>query len=238
MPSIRLDRYLSGQGLGTRKEVRDILRRGLVTVNGEIRENPESKVSAGSDCIRVSGKEIQYEEHVYYMMNKPRGLVSASRDPKEKTVLDLLPDNMRRPGLFPAGRLDKDTEGLLIITDDGDFSHRILSPKKHVNKRYLVKTDLPLEESMIADFEKGLVLEDGFVCLPAKLEIAGSCEAVVTIHEGKYHQVKRMFSAKGRTVTYLKRISMGGLSLGRELGAGQSRRLTPREIRSLSREDS
>jgi 16S rRNA pseudouridine516 synthase len=230
MPVLRLDRMLSGEGLGTRKEIKQIMGRGAVTVNGRCVSRPEIKVNTQTDVVCVQGTPVIYREHIYIMMNKPAGVISASDDPKEPTVIDLLPHELRRPGLFPAGRLDRDTEGLLIITDDGVFAHSILSPKKHVSKQYLAVIDAPVTPEQTERFENGIVIDGGYVCLPAKLEILEDTKVRVTIHEGKYHQIKRMFEALGREVLYLKRTNMGGLSLDGNLALGGSRQLDDNEL--------
>jgi 16S rRNA pseudouridine516 synthase len=232
MPVMRLDKMLSGQGLGTRKEIKELLRSGAVRLGGKPAKNPGTKIDTEKDRIFLGSAEIIYQEHLYIMMNKPQGVVSASSDPKERTVIDLLPDSLRRPGLFPAGRLDKDTEGFLIITDDGPFAHRILSPGKHVGKRYFVKLDVPADEEDREAFEKGVVLEDGYECLPAELEYGGD-GVFVTIGEGKYHQIKRMFEARQKKVKYLKRLSMGGLSLDGGLKPGEFREISAQELSDI-----
>jgi 16S rRNA pseudouridine516 synthase len=230
MPVLRLDRMLSGEGLGTRKEIKQMMGRGAVTVNGKCASRPEIKVNTDEDVVCMQGVQIVYREHIYIMMNKPAGVISASDDPKEPTVIDLLPKELRRPGLFPAGRLDRDTEGLLIITDDGKFAHSILSPKKHVSKQYIAIIDAPVTPDQIEIFENGIIIDGGYACLPAKLEIVEETRVRVTIHEGKYHQIKRMFEALGREVLYLKRTDVGGLSLDKRLALGQSRQLAENEL--------
>jgi 16S rRNA pseudouridine516 synthase len=232
MPLIRLDRMLVSQGFGTRSQIKDLLREGLVRVDGEAVKNADSKIDTGKNQVSVGENEIVYKEHIYIMMNKPQGVVSASSDPKQPTVIDLLPASLRRPGLFPTGRLDKDTEGLLIITDDGPFAHRVLSPKKHVDKRYFALLDKPADEDDIAAFHEGIVLSDGYECLPAKLE-HNDKEAFITISEGKFHQIKRMFEAREKNVLFLKRLSMGGLGLDKSLAPGEFRELTPQEITQI-----
>ncbi len=234
MPVLRLDRMLSGQGLGTRKEIKEILGRGAVTVNGKCVLRPEIKIDTGKDTVCFQGRPVLFREHVYIMMNKPAGVISASDDPKEPTVIDLLPAELRRSGLFPAGRLDRDTEGLLIITDDGNLAHDILSPKKHVQKKYIADIDAPVTSEQAERFENGIVIDGGYACLPAKLEIIKDTQVRITIHEGKYHQIKRMFEALGREVVYLKRTDMGGLSLDTSLAPGESRELDPKELALLS----
>lgn len=224
----RIDKILVSQGIGSRREVQKIIKSGDVTVNGEIIRKPEFKADAENDKIAVEGKEVNYSEHIYIMMNKPAGVVSASSDNYDKTVIDILPDEYKRKGLFPAGRLDKDTEGLLIITDDGDFAHRMLSPKKHVDKQYIARLDGEITEKIIQKFEQGIIFADGTKCLPAKLEIYNNDRktGLVTICEGKFHQVKKMFISCGLNVVHLERISIGNLYLDSNLPIGSCKLLT------------
>lgn len=229
----RLDKILASQGVGSRKEAGQLIRRGLVQVNGAAVLRPEEKADPERDTIAVEGKALRFQRHLYLMMNKPAGVVSASRDFREKTVVDLVPEILSRRDLFPAGRLDRDTTGLLILTDDGDFAHRMLSPKKHVYKLYEATVDGPVGMSEIEKFEAGVVLEDGIVCLPAKLTVVSggpSYETLVEIREGKYHQIKKMFLAVGRRVLRLKRVRIGGLELDKTLKEGECRELTEREL--------
>lgn len=232
MPLIRLDHMLSRLGEGTRSEVKKIIRSGVVFLNGALIKSSDIKIDAEIDKISINGREIIYKEHIYIMLNKPQGVVSASRDPKVQTVIDLLPAELRRSGLFPAGRLDKDTEGLLIITDDGDFAHNILAPKKHVNKIYFAILEEPVNEHDIESFKSGIVLEDGEVCLPASLEIFGN-GVRITIREGKYHQIKRMFKVRQNSVKYLKRIAVGGLWLDENLVSGCAREISSKELLNI-----
>jgi len=232
MPLMRLDRMLSSQGSCMRKEVKELVRAGEVRVGGESPKSADIKIDTAKDRIFLSGREIIYKEHIYIMMNKPQCVVSASSDPKQRTVIDLLPASLRRPGLFPVGRLDKDTEGLLIITDDGPFAHRVLSPVNHVGKRYLALLDRPALDDDIEAFKEGVILSDGYECMPALLETDGGM-VFVTISEGKYHQIKRMFEARQKKVLYLKRLSMGGLALDKSLEPGEFRELLPQEIASI-----
>lgn len=232
MPVLRLDKLLSGQGLCARSEVKDLLRRGLVRINGQSAVSVSQKVDSEKDTVEFEGRKIAFREHSYVMMNKPQGVISASSDPKQRTVLDLLPEEMRRPGLFPAGRLDKDTVGLLLITDDGAFAHEILSPRRHVEKKYFVVTEPAPDESDAAAFAQGMVLEKNEICREASLSL-GDGGAYVTLHEGKYHQIKRMFEARGKQVTFLKRLSVGGLPLDERLKPGQAREISDEELRSI-----
>ncbi len=224
----RIDKILVSQGIGSRREVQKRIKSGEVTVNGEIIRKPEFKANAENDKIAVLGKVLNYSEHIYIMMNKPAGVVSASQDNHDKTVIDILPDEYKRKGLFPAGRLDKDTEGLLIITDDGDFAHRMLSPKKHVDKQYIAQLDGEITEKTIQNFKQGIIFADGTKCLPAKLEIYNNDKktGLVTICEGKFHQVKKMFISCGLNVVHLQRISIGGLYLDGNLPIGGCKLLT------------
>lgn len=230
MPVLRLDRMLAGEGFGSRKEIKQMLGKGAVTVNGICASRPELKINTEMDRVCVFGKSVGYRQYFYIMMNKPAGIISASNDPREKTVLDLLPENLRRHGLFPAGRLDRDTEGFLLITDDGNFAHDILSPKKHVSKQYIADIDSPVTPEEIKKFENGLEIDGGFKCLPAKLEVVEGTRVHITIFEGKFHQIKRMFETLGHKVLYLKRTDMGGLHLDNSLKPGQAREITEEEL--------
>ena len=185
------------------------------------------------DALTLDGKALSYKQYVYYMMNKPQGVVSATEDKLERTVLDILPAEYRRDGLFPAGRLDKDTTGLLILTDDGDYAHRMLSPKKHVTKRYIATLDKTPGEEISARFEEGIVLGDGTVCKSGQARILDHNRVEVAISEGKYHQVKRMFAALGYRVTALERIQIGALALDRSLTAGHTREMTENEAQAV-----
>ena len=234
---MRLDKYLSDMGAGTRSELKKEIRRSGVSVDGTVVTDPGFSVSSSSRVV-FRGSVISYEEFVYYMLNKPAGIISASEDGREATVVDLIPEPKRRD-LFPVGRLDRDTEGLLIITNDGALSHRLLSPKHHVDKVYYVRVSGILTDNDVELFSDGLVLTDGLECLPADLKILSvseddyTSEAEVTIREGKFHQVKRMFSSIGAEVLYLKRLSMGPVVLDPELSPGESRRLTADEMSLL-----
>jgi 16S rRNA pseudouridine516 synthase len=225
----RLDKILVAQGIGSRKEVQKLIRSKAVTVDGETVVKPETKVEPESCEIKVSGQAVDFKKHLYIMMNKPQGVVSATEDKDCKTVIDILPPELKRKGLFPAGRLDKDTEGLLIITDDGDFAHKMLSPKKHVVKRYYAELDGEVTEQMVQMYKSGIMFKDGTKCQPAKLEILEKNSAYVEICEGKYHQVKKMFNVCGLNVTFLKRISIGNLELDSNLPIGSSRELLKNE---------
>ncbi len=204
-----------------------------MTVDGTVVKAADRPTDPESEAVAVEGKTICYRKHLYIMMNKPQGYVSASHDEKEKTVLELLPEDMRRSGLFPAGRLDKDTEGLLIITDDGEFAHRMTAPGKGVYKTYIARLDGQPDEQTVKRFGEGITLGDGEGCLPAKLTVLEDCCAAVEICEGKYHQVKRMFAACGLHVCALKRIKIGALALDERLSAGECRLLNKDEIDNL-----
>lgn len=229
---MRLDKYISNMGKGTRSEVKKMIQRGLVKVNNEPIRKIGHVIKEGVDVVTVNGETVGYDKHVYIMLNKPQDVISATEDRKHKTVIDLVSETYGNRKLFPVGRLDIDTEGLLLITDDGRWSHELMSPKKHVNKTYYAKIDnfvTPLDADL---FEQGITLEDGTVCKPGILKILSAedeSEIELTITEGKYHQVKRMFEAIGMNVTYLKRISVGHLKLDESLALGEYRELTEEE---------
>ena len=230
---MRLDKFLCETGFGTRSQVKELLKKGQVTVNGVAAKKPEQKIDEHKDQITCQGKTASYEKYVYYMLHKPAGVVSATEDKREKTVLDLLKSEDRRDGIFPVGRLDKDTEGFLLLTDDGDLAHRLLSPRKHVDKTYYAKIAGSVTEAHIERFREGLDIGDEKKTLPAMLEILASktetSEIRITIHEGRFHQVKRMFEAVGCKVTYLKRLSMGAVALDETLAPGDYRPLNEKE---------
>ncbi|MBO6207289.1 MAG: 16S rRNA pseudouridine(516) synthase [Lachnospiraceae bacterium] len=228
---MRLDKYLADMHVGTRSEVKEQIRKGRVQVNGSVVKDPGLGVSA-EDCVEADGVQIGYQEHFYYMLNKPAGILTATEDRKQPTVLDLFPENLRK-NLAPVGRLDKDTVGLLLITDDGALAHRLLAPKSHVDKVYLAGTDLPVTDEDVKRFAGGMTLADGTQLMPAGLEILSPDRSRVTIHEGKFHQIKRMFEACGKKVVYLKRLSMGTLTLDPTLPEGEWRELTKEEVRML-----
>ncbi len=230
---MRLDKMLAHLNYGSRKEVKAYIRKGFVSVNGEIITDDDFKVNEQTDEIVFIDEKIHYQEMIYLILNKPAGYVSATFDSKEATVLDLI-DGYEGRGLFPVGRLDKDTTGLLILTNDGKLAHQWLSPSKHVLKTYEVTFEGTFQEQFISMFEEGITLEDGTVCLPAKLVLLKPQFAQVTISEGKYHQVKRMFEMVGLSVIKLKRISFGGLALPKDLKEGNYRALLPEEIFKIS----
>ena len=232
----RLDKLLASQGLGTRSEVQKLIRGGGVTVDGAAVRDPSAKCDPEKQALTVGGRPLGYKKHLYVMLNKPAGILCVSRDPKAATVVDLLPPALRRRGMFPAGRLDKDTHGLVLLTDDGDYAHRMLSPKKAIFKRYQAVLDGPADDRHVALFHEGTSLEDGTRCLPAKLTIlrAGDRPLVeVEICEGKYHQIKRMLAARGKPVVYLKRLTMGPLMLDPVLERGEWRPLSAEEVAAL-----
>lgn len=233
---MRLDKYLSDMGLGTRSSLRKMIRSGQVRVNGQTIKDPGAHLT-DRDQVQIGTEIIRYAPFEYYMMNKPQGIITATEDKKHRTVLDLMEDSMHRRDLSPAGRLDIDTEGLLLITNDGQLIHRLLSPSQHVDKVYFVRVDGLLGEDEVERFRRGIRIEDDVVTLPATLEILhrgdAQSEARVIIHEGKFHQIKKMFAACGREVIFLKRLTMGPLSLDPGLEPGQYRKLTEEEIQLL-----
>ena len=228
---VRLDKFLADMGYGTRSEVKKEIAKGNVKVNGAAARKPEMKIDTEKDEVMYKGQPAVYEKYEYYMLNKPAGVISATTDKKERTVLDLIREKQRKD-LFPAGRLDKDTEGLLLITNDGELAHRLLSPKKHVDKVYFVKVQGELAQGDVQRLAEGIDIGEEKPSLPARLVIlkAGPVsEAEITIQEGKFHQVKRMFHALGKEVVYLKRLRMGTLVLDENLKPGEYRKLTKEE---------
>ena len=237
---MRLDKFLANSGIGTRKEVKEILKRGKISVNGIFIKDGRIHINEKKDIIKYEDKVVGYKPFVYIMMNKPAGVVSATEDNHHKTVIDLLNDKYRTYDIFPVGRLDIDTEGLLLLTNDGVLSHNLLSPKKHVSKKYYVKIAKPLSENDVKILENGIKLEENFITKKAKVEIISedSCEndnnqVYITISEGKFHQVKRMFKAVNNEVLYLKRVKMGSLSLDENLKLGEYRELTGKDLDEL-----
>ena len=225
----RLDKYLSSQTALSRKEAQKAIKEKRVTVNGAIIRAADTKVEPEANSVSLDGQPLIYRQYVYYMMYKPEGVVSATRDRAERTVLDILPPELHRSGLFPAGRLDKDTTGLLIITDDGDYAHRMLSPKKHVVKRYIATLDKEPGEEIVQRFAEGIILGDSTACKSGQAELLGGRRAAVEISEGRYHQVKRMFAALGYRVVALERVKIGALALDERLQPGEVRALTAEE---------
>lgn len=228
----RLDKFLCSQSNLTRSEAGRAIRSGRVTVDGAVCRQAAQKINPDTQTVAVDGKAVDYAEYVYWMLNKPAGILCVSRDPKTPTVVDLLPPDARRKGLFPAGRLDKDTHGMVLITDDGDFAHRMLSPRHHIPKTYHARLDKPMPPDTPQRFAAGITLGDGEECKPAQVRLLEEGEAPlveIVLVEGKYHQIKRMFAAVGCHVDWLKRVKMGGLSLDESLAEGECRLLTPAE---------
>lgn len=230
---MRLDKTIASQGEYSRKEVKNLLRKGLVQVNGITAKDPAMQVDPESAAIVVNGVPLQYQEHVYLMLNKPKGVVSATEDRNQKTVLDLVPEELFRPGLFPAGRLDGDTTGFILLTDDGAFAHRILSPKNHIQKTYVALLEHEISAEDREAFSKGILLKDGAECLPAELTVLEGNVVQIKICEGKYHQIKRMFAARGNRVLELMRTHMGQLELDPSLEEGECRPLTEAELEQI-----
>lgn len=232
---VRLDKFLTDMGAGTRSEVKAYIRKGRVQINGQVQKVPDIKINTNNTQVLFDNQLLQYEEFVYYMLNKPAGVVSATIDNLSTTVVELITEANSK-AIFPVGRLDKDTEGLLLLTNDGDLSHQLLSPKKHVEKVYYAKVKGYVTQDDVLLFKKGIKISDDFTTLPAKLNIIQSdeiSEIELTICEGKFHQVKRMFIAVGKEVIYLKRLRMGNLRLDENLASGEYRRLNDEEIQSL-----
>lgn len=231
----RLDKLLAGTGKWSRREVKALVRQGLVRVDGRLAASAEDKLDPAAAIITVAGETISLCRFTYVMLHKPASVLTATEDRKQPTVLDLLPPELRRIGLAPVGRLDKDTEGLLLLTNDGELAHRLLSPKYHVEKRYFARVDGELSAADAEAFARGMTLGDGLECLPAGLELLPGHACIVTLREGKFHQVKRMLAARGAPVLYLKRLSMGPLTLDDSLAAGAYRLLRAEEILALYR---
>lgn len=228
----RLDKRIAATGKWSRKEARDLIRAGRVSVEGAVCRSPETKV--GEDApVTVDGVPMAADRPVYLMLHKPAGVVSSTAEPGERTVLDLLGEEYRNIGLFPAGRLDKDTEGLLLLTNDGPLAHRLLAPKSHVDKVYYVEVSGILDQEDVEAVRQGVALGDGYECLPGELELLSSNSAHITLHEGKYHQVKRMLAARGKPVAYLKRIKFGPLALDESLPKGSWRPLSDKELKGI-----
>lgn len=229
MPRMRLDKFLSDMGLASRKELKEIIRAGRVTVNGAAAAVPETKIDPETCTVELDGQVLGYKRFHYYIMDKPVGVLTATEDKRQRTVLDLLTPEERRMGLFPVGRLDKDTSGLLLLTDDGVFAHRVISPKSEVEKIYYARVDGDITEEDVRAFGEGIVLKDGTHCLPSRLERTGEGSCLVTVMEGKYHQVRRMLASCGKPVTELRRLSVGALSLDGTLSPGAYRELAQSE---------
>ena len=234
----RLDKIIANLGYGTRKEVKQMARKGMIEVDGEIVKDSSLNIDPEKSVIKINGEEIFYRKYIYLLMNKPAGVISATYDNRDETVIDLLEPDHQVFEPFPVGRLDKDTVGLLFLTNDGELNHRLISPKHHVDKVYFAKIDKEVNEDDIEKFKNGITLDDGYKCKEAKLEILnilddGTSEVNITIQEGKFHQVKRMFEAVEKSVIYLQRISFGGIELDLDLEEGEYRELTDSEIALL-----
>lgn len=233
---MRLDKFLANTGFGSRKDVKKLLKTGFVTVNGQAVKDAQHHLDLEADKVEVRGELVEYREYIYLLMNKPAGVISATEDNRDQTVVDLLAPYHQRFNPFPVGRLDKDTEGLLLLTNDGQLAHQLLSPKKHVEKTYFASIDGEVTNEDIQAFKHGVLLDDGYQTKPGKLVIlkAGKTSEIhLTITEGKFHQVKRMFASVGKKVIYLKRISMGPIHLDKTLPLGEYRELTIDEINLL-----
>ena len=237
---MRLDKFLVENGLGSRSQVKDVLKKGLVLVNGRAEKSPKTQINETADEVVVSGQKLTYEKFVYYLLNKPKGYISATEDERHKTVLDLLDETARQKEVFPVGRLDIDTHGLLLLTNNGKLAHAMLSPKKHVEKIYRAKVAGLMNQSDVERFARGIELKD-FTCQPAQLKILEVDEeketslVEISLAEGKFHQVKRMVAACGKEVTDLQRLTIGPLQLDSGLALGEWRRLTEEELKSLER---
>ncbi|KRQ87541.1 Ribosomal large subunit pseudouridine synthase B [Caloramator mitchellensis] len=232
----RIDKVLANLGYGTRKEIKKMCRNGEVEVNGEIVKDSSEHIDPFNDAITVNGERVEYKEFIYLMLNKPQGVITATYDEVERTVIDLIDDEYLVFSPSPVGRLDKDTEGLLLITNDGELNHLLLSPKRHVPKKYYAKVEGRVTLEDVERFKEGVVLDDGYKTMPSELEILASgeiSEIELIIYEGKYHQVKRMFEAVGKRVIYLKRIEFGPLKLDENLEAGEYRELSEEELLML-----
>ena len=234
----RLHKLMARCGVASRRKCEEMIKEGRVSVNGITVTQPGSQADPEKDRIAVDGKEIKVPaKKTYIMLNKPKGVVSASDGKGERTVCDLVPEKLMRRGLFPAGRLDKDTTGFVLITDDGEFAHRILSPKNHIDKTYIVSLRDNIEEEAVSLLENGITLRDGTAFLPSKIKILSDKECEITICEGKYHQIKRMFCAVGNEVTNLRRIKMGRLFLDERLRDGECREITADELKMISEKE-
>lgn len=230
---MRLDKLLGSQTDLSRKEARQVIKDGLVAVDGSVVRDPGASVDPERQSVTVAGASLAFKEHLYLMLNKPEGFISATEDRTQKTVLDLVPPELYRDGLFPAGRLDADTTGFVLLTDDGGFAHDILSPKHHVQKTYIATLAEPVTEECLQQVRGGIELKDGTVCLPADVRALSDREVELKIVEGKYHQVKRMFAAAGNRVVALQRTAMGDVTLDPQLGPGECRELSKEELSAL-----
>lgn len=230
----RLDKILCNMGYGSRKEVKSSCKKGLVIVDGEVVKDSSMKIDPETAVIEINGEIVNYRKYIYLLLNKPAGVVSATFDNHDETVIDLLEPEYQVFEPFPVGRLDKDTVGFLLLTNDGELNHKLISPKNHVDKVYYAEINKPVDNTDVEAFKRGIVIDDGYKCMPGNLEILSSTtdgsEVLVTIQEGKFHQVKRMFEALGKAVVYLKRVKFGPMELDETLEEGQYRELTEEEI--------
>lgn len=234
MQKLRLDKFLSNQLNISRADAKELIKKRLVTVNGSTAKLFDMKIDPETDVVSAEGRTVTYREHIYIMLNKPADVVCATRDRLSETVLELIPEELRRDGLFPAGRLDKDTVGFVLITDDGVFAHDMLSPKKHVDKKYFAVLEKNITEKDIELLKSGITIDGGEKCLPAEAVTADRQNKIfLTLREGKYHQVKRMAEALGNRVLYLKRVSIGGLPLDESLREGECREITSEELKLI-----
>lgn len=233
----RLDKILGNMGYGSRKEVKASCKKGLVVVDGEVVKDSAMKVDPSTAVIEINGEVVNYRKYIYLLLNKPAGVVSATFDNHDETVIDLLDPEYQVFEPFPVGRLDKDTVGFLLLTNDGDLNHKLIAPKNHVNKVYYAEINKPVDEKDVEAFRRGITIDDGYKCMPGELEILSSTEdgseVLVTIQEGKFHQVKRMFEALDKSVVYLKRVKFGPMDLDESLEEGEYRELTEEEIEIL-----
>lgn len=232
----RIDKIISEQTHYSRREIKKLISNGLVYVNGLMIKKPENKFDSNNIKLEIEGKKIEIKKNIYLLLNKPKGYVSTTEKSTDKTVIDLVPENYKNRNLFPAGRLDKDTTGLMLITDDGQFAHNILSPRKHIKKEYEVIIDIPLNIEMVEGFKNGITLNDG-ECKSADLEITGEYSAIVRISEGRYHQIKRMFGCFGAKVVELNRICMGNLYLPKDIKLGEIREATENELKLMEQKN-
>lgn len=239
MALIRLDKFLANAGIGTRSEVKNYIKYRRVWVDGVPILKGETKIDIEKSVVTFDKRIVSYEKYCYLMLNKPKGYISATEDKEEKTILDLIPEEYEKFNLFPVGRLDKDTVGLLILSNDGRFAHNTLSPKKHIQKKYFAHINGMITEEYIKAFKEGVIIDGGYKCLPADLEIVYSAENLskvnITIKEGKYHQIKRMFEAFGKKVVYLKRLSFGEIKLDETLEEGEFRELNEIEMELIDK---
>ena len=234
MPAVRLDKFITDTGACSRSQARERIRRGGVLLNGAVVTDPALRIDPLSAEVVMDGQRLGREEHIYVMLHKPAGVLTATRDAHKSTVLDVMPETWKQRGLFPVGRLDKDTTGLLLLTDDGEFAHRVISPKSHVSKIYFARVDGTPTEADAAAFAEGIELKDGTKCLPARLELLGGDKVRVEIYEGKYHQIKRMLGSRRLPVRELHRESIGGLVLDAALAPGEYRLLTAPELERIA----